>query len=152
MASSQLSSESTTEGYILRACNFCLSFSRPLTALSSTSKPILNFVWNLHCNINLEAITRLVSMTQTTRNGIAQAAKRQHATDMHISFENDPMSLVVSCFLGPWKMLFKEAKEEGIATKTHLSHVVVLKLKTVLQVYFRIAYWACHTVMYFETL
>lgn len=40
-------------------------------------------------------------MTQTTRNGIAQVAKRQHATDMHLSFEDDPTSLVVSCFLVP---------------------------------------------------
>lgn len=40
-------------------------------------------------------------MTQTPRNGIAQAAKRQHATDMRLSFEDDPMSPVVSCLLDP---------------------------------------------------
>lgn len=42
-------------------------------------------------------------MTQTTRNGIAQAAKRQHAADIGRSFEDDPVSPVVSCFLLPSK-------------------------------------------------
>lgn len=42
-------------------------------------------------------------MTQTTRNGIAHAAKRQHATDKRLSFEDDPTSPVVSCFLVPQK-------------------------------------------------
>lgn len=40
-------------------------------------------------------------MTQTTRNGIAQAVKKQHAADICLSFEDDPMSLIVSCFLVP---------------------------------------------------
>lgn len=60
-------------------------------------------LWNFHCNLNLETVTRGVWMTQTTRNGIAQAVKKQHAADICLSFEDDPMSLVVSCFLVPWK-------------------------------------------------
>lgn len=42
-------------------------------------------------------------MTQTTRNGIAQVAKRQHAIDLRLSFEDEPTFLVLSCLLGPSK-------------------------------------------------
>lgn len=35
-------------------------------------------------------------MTQTTNNGVAQVAKRPHATAMSLSFEDDPTCLVVS--------------------------------------------------------
>lgn len=38
-------------------------------------------------------------MTQTARNGMAAAAERQHATDKCLSFEDDPMSALVSCLL-----------------------------------------------------
>lgn len=63
-------------------------------------------------------------MTQATRNRIAQAAKRQHATDMRLSFEDDPMSPVVSCLLVPQKYApQKEVKEEDTATKRYLNHV-----------------------------
>lgn len=38
---------------------FGLSFLRPLTAQIKASQQIWNFVWNLHRNLNLEAITQV---------------------------------------------------------------------------------------------
>lgn len=35
-------------------------------------------------------------MTQTMRNGNAQVAKRQCVTVMHLSFEDNPISVIVS--------------------------------------------------------
>ena len=53
-------------------------------------------------------------MTPVTRNGIAPA-QRQHGADIGRSFEDDPVSPVVSCFLLPSEYARQKAKKEAVA-------------------------------------
>lgn len=61
-----------------------------------------------------------VFVTQTMRNGNARVAKRQHVTALHLSFEDNSISVIVS---SGSIILFTEDRMEDAVNKRHFSYV-----------------------------
>lgn len=89
----------------------------------TNSAPVLSSIWstpseasrkicNEHLEPKSEAATSAIHPTQTPRNGIAQVAGPRHATDMRLSFEDDPTSGVRQLFFASLKIFSLRAAEE----------------------------------------